>query len=69
MRQAGIVAAGGLYALNNNIDRLADDHDNARRWPPACATRASIDREQVETNMFFVEPPRAVATRPPSAEG
>jgi threonine aldolase len=31
MRQAGILAAGGLHALENHIDRLADDHANARR--------------------------------------
>ena len=30
MRQAGIIAAGGLYALNHNIERLAEDHENAR---------------------------------------
>jgi len=29
MRQAGIIAAGGLYALQNNIDRLSEDHENA----------------------------------------
>ena len=29
MRQAGIIAAAGLYALENNVDRLAEDHDNA----------------------------------------
>jgi threonine aldolase len=31
MRQAGIIAAAGIYALRNNVDRLADDHLNARR--------------------------------------
>ena len=30
MRQAGIVAAGCLYALDHNVERLADDHENAR---------------------------------------
>ena len=30
MRQAGIIAAAGLYALEHNVDRLADDHANAR---------------------------------------
>ena len=30
MRQAGIIAAGGIYALENNIDRLVDDHKRAR---------------------------------------
>jgi threonine aldolase len=31
MRQAGIIAAGALFALENHVDRLAEDHDNARR--------------------------------------
>jgi threonine aldolase len=31
MRQAGILAAAGLYALENHVDRLADDHANAKR--------------------------------------
>jgi threonine aldolase len=31
MRQAGVIAAAGLYALENNVDRLADDHANAER--------------------------------------
>lgn len=31
MRQAGIIAAGGIYALQNNINRLKDDHENAKR--------------------------------------
>ena len=35
MRQAGIVAAGALYALDHNVDRLADDHANARDARPA----------------------------------
>ena len=31
MRQAGIIAAGGLYAVRNHVDRLAEDHARARR--------------------------------------
>ena len=31
MRQAGLLAAAGLYALDHHVDRLAEDHDNARR--------------------------------------
>jgi threonine aldolase len=31
MRQAGIIAAGGLYALRNNVERLKVDHENAKR--------------------------------------
>jgi threonine aldolase len=56
MRQAGIIAAGGLYALNNNIERLADDHRNAQRL--AAGLRripgVAIDRDDVQMNMFFI---------------
>jgi threonine aldolase len=56
MRQAGVIAAGGLYALNNMVERLADDHENARRL--AAGLRAlpgvKIDREDVQTNIFFI---------------
>ena len=56
MRQAGIIAAGGLYALNNNIERLADDHANAQRL--AAGLRripgVSVDRDDVQMNMFFI---------------
>ncbi len=50
MRQAGILAAAGLYALEHNVDRLADDHRNAARL--AEGLRAlGIDVDQPETNM------------------
>ncbi|MEC9489129.1 MAG: GntG family PLP-dependent aldolase [Halanaerobium sp.] len=59
MRQAGIIAAGGIYALENNIERLADDHANARRLAAGIADLPgiSIDTEDVETNivLFSVE--------------
>ena len=58
MRQVGVIAAGGLYALDHLIDRLADDHANA--WRLAAGLRDlgwQIDRETVETNIFFAEPP------------
>ncbi len=52
-RQAGIIAAAGLYALDHNIDRLADDHVNARRLADGIATgsRLAIDPSLVTTNM------------------
>lgn len=55
MRQAGVIAAGGLYALENNIDRLAEDHARAARL--AEGLRA-LERFPVfqETNMVFIEP-------------
>jgi len=55
MRQAGVLAACGLYALDNNIARLADDHDRARQLAEGIG---SIGRLPVEcfTNMVFIEP-------------
>jgi threonine aldolase len=57
MRQAGIIAAGGLFALQNNISRLADDHMNARRLATGLAALPGLrlDRDVVETNIFLVE--------------
>ncbi len=56
MRQVGVIAAGGLYALNNNIERLADDHANAKRLAAGLARLPgiAIDRDEVATNMFFI---------------
>jgi threonine aldolase len=55
MRQAGIVAAAGLYALDNHIDRLAEDHARARRLAEGLAAiGVPIDLEQVETNFVQV---------------
>jgi threonine aldolase len=52
MRQAGIIAAGGLYALKNNIDRLKDDHKNARLLESALKGLTWVeDVVPVETNI------------------
>ncbi len=53
MRQAGIAAAGGIYALEHNIDRMAEDHANAKRLACAIvgAPGVEIDAGAVETNM------------------
>jgi threonine aldolase len=53
MRQAGVIAAAGLVALDTMIDRLADDHRRARRLAEAIAERwpGSVAPEAVETNM------------------
>ncbi len=55
MRQAGIIAAGGLYALRNNVERLADDHRRARRLAEALAALPGLDVDlaKVQTNMVF----------------
>ena len=56
MRQAGIVAAAGLYALDHHVERLADDHANARRLGEALAAAGlSVDPDQVETNFVLLD--------------
>jgi threonine aldolase len=53
MRQAGIVAAAGLYALDHHVDRLAEDHANARVLAEGLAAidGIEIDPATVETNI------------------
>ena len=59
MRQAGIVAAAGLYALDQNIDRLAEDHANARRLAEGLAEAGlPVDLDQVETNFVQLDAAR-----------
>ena len=55
MRQAGIIAAGALYALENNRDRIADDHANAKRLAEGLAEidGIEIDPATVETNLVY----------------
>lgn len=57
MRQSGILAAAGLYALDHNIKRLADDHNRARRLAEGLGeiTGLSVDQEAVQTNMVYLE--------------
>lgn len=56
MRQAGIVAAAGLYALEHHVERLADDHANARRLAEGLADAGlPVDVEQVETNFVLLD--------------
>jgi threonine aldolase len=56
MRQAGIVAAAGLYALDHHVDRLADDHANARRLGEGLAEAGlPIDLDQIETNFVLLD--------------
>jgi threonine aldolase len=64
MRQAGIVAAAALYALDHHVDRIADDHRRARRLAEALADAGvKVDLEQVETNFVQIDvgPERADA--------
>jgi threonine aldolase len=57
MRQAGIIAAGGVYALNHHVKRLADDHANAKRLAQGLAALPGVvlDPATVETNLVFFE--------------
>src|SRR4051794_9900525 len=51
MRQAGVLAAAGLYALDHHVDRLAEDHEHAR----LLAKRLGVDPSTVETNMVVLD--------------
>ncbi|AQA19299.1 low-specificity L-threonine aldolase [Halioglobus japonicus] len=55
LRQSGMLAAAGLYALDNSVERLAEDHDNARRLAEGLSRIEGIscDPATVETNMVF----------------
>jgi threonine aldolase len=56
MRQAGIVAAAGLYALRHNVERLAEDHVRARRLANGLAARdVSLRLDAVETNFVQID--------------
>jgi threonine aldolase len=57
LRQAGIVAAAGLYALDHNVERLAEDHENARVLAEGISSLpgARIDASKVETNIVIFE--------------
>jgi threonine aldolase len=59
MRQVGVLAAAGLYALAHHVERLAEDHEHAR----LLADRLGVDPATVETNMVIVQgvPAPAVA--------
>jgi len=62
LRQAGIVAAAGLYALDHNVERLSEDHENARVLAEGLAELpgASLDVSKVETNIVIFEVDDAV---------
>lgn len=57
MRQAGVLAAAGIVALTEMVDRLAEDHANARRLAEGLANLngISIDPSQVKTNIVYFE--------------
>jgi len=55
MRQVGVLAAAGLYALDHHLDRMAEDHDHARLLAEACG----VDPATVPTNIVVVDVPSA----------
>lgn len=55
LRQGGICAAACLYALDHNVDRLADDHDNARVLARSLAQVEGLSVELPETNLIFFD--------------
>jgi threonine aldolase len=67
MRQAGVLAAAALYALEHHVDRLAQDHDHARALAEGLSRlpEVQVDPAAVQTNMVFISlsPERAEALR------
>jgi threonine aldolase len=55
MRQVGVLAAAGLYALDHHLDRMADDHAHARLIAEACG----VDPASVPTNIVVIDVPSA----------
>jgi threonine aldolase len=71
MRQAGIIAAAGIYALEHHVERLSVDHENAQRLAQGLANLrgVDIDPKRVETNLvFFHLKPEAGWTAPDFAQ-
>jgi threonine aldolase len=64
MRQAGIIAAAALHALGHNVERLAEDHENARILARAVEQTEGLRLESgpVETNLIWIEVDPAVGT-------
>ena len=56
MRQAGVLAAAGLYALKNNLQRLAEDHENTKLFVKKIEAipGLTIDTNSIQTNMVII---------------
>ncbi|MDH3454881.1 MAG: low-specificity L-threonine aldolase [Desulfuromonadales bacterium] len=65
MRQAGVLAAAGIHALQNHVERLAEDHQNARALSEELnrIDELAVDMSAVETNMVFVSTELEVQSR------
>ena len=62
MRQAGICAAACVYALDHHVDRLAEDHANARALARGLSQIQGVEVQQPETNLVFFKPDGAGVT-------
>ncbi|PHV12388.1 low-specificity L-threonine aldolase [Chitinimonas sp. BJB300] len=62
MRQAGFLAAAGLYALDHHVERLADDHRNAARLAEGLAALPGLTVTPPHTNIVFVDVDEKIAT-------
>jgi threonine aldolase len=69
MRQAGIVAAAGLYALDHHVQRLAEDHANAKALADGFSEITGLTVKPPQSNMVFVELAPELATRLSEALG
>lgn len=58
MRQAGVIAAAALYALEHHVDRLAEDHANARRLAAGLEGLPGVGVEAPDSNIVFVDVPK-----------
>jgi threonine aldolase len=63
MRQAGIVAAAGLYALDHHVERLAEDHVNAKALADGFSGIKGLTVTPLQSNMVFVALAPQLATR------
>ena len=61
MRQAGVLAAAGLYALEHNVERLAQDHANARALAQGLAKLPGLNVSQPDTNIVFANVDASIA--------
>lgn len=64
MRQAGVLAAAGIVALEKMVGRLAEDHVNAKRFARGLTeiTGIWVEPERAKTNIVFFEPPEGLET-------
>jgi threonine aldolase len=63
MRQAGIIAAAGRYALEHHVERLAEDHQRTQQLATALDGLNDLyfDKARVQTNMIFLQSPQMPA--------